>query len=175
MLSSVLESLKRMAEVIRENGVFMGYAENFVYAPSIQKEREIIEKTGAQVLRMIGEESHNGSASPTYGIWREAGGGSLIGKGCHPLGGMLYLKRVEGLARDGTPIRPASVTARTHQLARLAGYRDAGFIRTDYHDVEDYGFMHVVFKDGTVADALSIPRIPSGPEWMVNQLSYGSG
>ena len=26
------------------------YAENWIYAPSIQKEREIIEKTGAQVL-----------------------------------------------------------------------------------------------------------------------------
>jgi len=131
---------------------FFGYAENFVYAPSVQKEREIVEKTGAQILRQTGEESHNGSASPVYGIWRFAGGGSLIGKGCHPLGGMLYLKRAEGIARHGAPIRPASVSARTHQLTRLAGYRDAGLIRTDYHDVEDYGFMHVVFEDGTVGD-----------------------
>jgi predicted dehydrogenase len=37
-------------------------------------------------------------------------------------------------------------------LTRLPGYRDAGLIRTDYHDVEDYGFIHVVFEDGTVGD-----------------------
>ena len=104
---------------------------------------------------MTGEESHNGSASNTYGFWRLAGGGSLIGKGCHPLGGMLYLKRVEGLARNGQPIRPAFVSARTHQLTRLPAYRNAGFIRTDYHDIEDYGLMHVVFEDGTVADVLT--------------------
>lgn len=155
MLDETMARLGRIAAAVRRAGTFFGYAENFVYAPSVQKEREIIAKTGAQILRLAGEESHNGSASPTYGIWRQAGGGSLIGKGCHPLGGMLYLKRVEGLARNGRPIRPASVSARTHQLTRLPAYRDAGFIRTDYHDVEDYGFMHVVFEDGTVADVMT--------------------
>jgi predicted dehydrogenase len=155
MLEEVVGRLRRIAEVVRRRGVFFGYAENFVCAPSVQKEREIIEKTGAQVLRMTGEESHKGSASDTYGFWRLAGGGSLIGKGCHPLTGMLYLKRVEGLAHDGRPIRPATVTARTHQITRLPNYRDAGFLRTDYHDIEDCGIMHVVFEDGTVADTLT--------------------
>jgi len=152
MLEAAVERLRRIAEAVRRAGVFFGYAENFVYAPSVQKEREIVEKTGAQILRMAGEESHNGSASPVYGIWRFSGGGSLIGKGCHPLGGILYLKRVEGLARDGRPIRPATVSARTHALTRLPAYRDLGLIRTDYHDVEDCGFMHLTFEDGTVAD-----------------------
>jgi len=162
MLQDVLARLRRIAQAVRDAGVFFGYAENFVYAPSVQKEREIVEKTGAQVLRMTGEESHNGSASPVYGIWRFAGGGSLIGKGCHPLGGMLYLKRVEGMARDGRPIRPAAVSARTHQITRLPGYRDLGLIRTDYHDIEDYGFMHVVFEDGTVADVLTCELVLGG-------------
>jgi predicted dehydrogenase len=152
MLDAVVRRMSRIAEAVRRAGGFFGYAENFVYAPSVQKEREIVEKTEAQILRLAGEESHNGSASPVYGVWRFAGGGSLIGKGCHPLGGMLYLKRVEGIARNGVPIRPASVSARTHELTRLPGYRDAGLIRTDYHDVEDYGFIHVVFEDGTVGD-----------------------
>ena len=162
MLVETLGKLKRIAEAVREAGVFFGYAENFVYAPSVQKEREIIVKSGAQVLRMVGEESHSGSVSPVYGIWSFAGGGSLIGKGCHPLGGMLYLKRVEGLARSGRPIRPASVSARTHQLTRLPAYRDAGFLRTDYHDIEDYGMMHVVFDDGTVADVLTSEVVLGG-------------
>jgi predicted dehydrogenase len=162
MLEDVVARLQRIADAVRSSGAFFGYAENFVYCPSVQKEREIIEKTGAQVLRMLGEESHNGSASDTYGIWRYAGGGSLIGKGCHPLGGMLYLKRVEGLARDGRPIRPLRVSARTHELTRLPGYRDAGVIRTDYHDIEDYGFMHVVFEDGTVADVVTCEVVLGG-------------
>lgn len=162
MLEDVVARLRRIAEVVRRRGCFFGYAENFVYAPSVQKEREIVEKTGAQILRMTGEESHKGSASDTYGFWRLAGGGSLIGKGCHPLTGMLYLKRVEGLARDGRPIRPATVTARTHQMTRLPGYRDAGFLRTDYHDIEDYGMMHVVFEDGTVADTLTSELVLGG-------------
>jgi len=98
MLEEVLETLRRLAAAVREAGVFFGYAENFIYAPAVQKEREIVEKTKAQILRMYGEESHNGSASPVYGIWRFAGGGSLIGKGCHPLGALLYLKRREGIA-----------------------------------------------------------------------------
>jgi len=162
MLEEVVGRLARIAEAVRQAGVFFGYAENFVYAPSVQKQREIIEKTGAQILRMTGEESHKGSASDTYGFWRLAGGGSLIGKGCHPLTGMLYLKRIEGLARNGRPIRPATVTARTHQITRLPGYRDAGFLRTRYHDVEDCGIMHVLFEDGTVADVLTSELVLGG-------------
>lgn len=162
MLVETLGKLERIAGAVRDAGVFFGYAENFVYAPSVQKEREIIVKSGAQVLRMVGEESHSGSVSPVYGMWRFSGGGSLIGKGCHPLGGMLYLKRVEGLARNGRPIRPASVSARTHQITRLPAYRDAGFLRTDYHDIEDYGMMHVVFDDGTVADVLTSEVVLGG-------------
>ena len=155
MLEETVERLRRIAAAVRAGGGFFGYAENFVYAPSVQKEREIVEKTGAQILRLAGEESHNGSASPVYGIWRFAGGGSLIGKGCHPLGGMLYLKRVEGLARNGSPIRPATVSARVHALTRLPAFRDEGFLRTDYHDIEDYGLIHVTFEDGTVGDVMT--------------------
>ncbi len=162
MLQDALGRLTRLAGAIRASNIFFGYAENFVYAPAVQKEREIIEKTGAQVLRMTGEESHNGSASDTYGFWRLAGGGSLMGKGCHPLTGMLYLKRIEGLARTGRPIRPVAVSARTHQLTRLPAYQDRGFIRTDYHDIEDYGIMHVVFQDGTVCDAVTSEIVLGG-------------
>jgi predicted dehydrogenase len=162
MLSETIASLKRINEAVKRSGVILGYAENLVYAPPIQKEREIIAKSGAQLLRMIGEESHNGSASPVYGMWRFSGGGSLIGKGCHPLGAILYLKRVEGLARDGRPIRPVTVTARVHEITRLDNYQDKGFIRTDYDDVEDYGFMHVVFEDGTVGDVVTSELVLGG-------------
>ena len=155
MFEAVTRKLADLERTVRDAGVVFGYAENFVYAPAVQKERELIEATGAQVLRMLGEESHSGSHSPDYGIWARAGGGSLVGKGCHPLTALLYLKRVEGAANGGKPIRPRSVTGRVHQLTRIRGYRDAGFLRTDYRDIEDYGWMHVVFDDGTVGDVVT--------------------
>jgi hypothetical protein len=37
----------------------------------------------------------------------------------------------------------------------FSGYRDVKLIRTDYHDIEDYGLLHVVFEDGTVGDVLT--------------------
>jgi predicted dehydrogenase len=162
MLAAVVESLHEVAAAVQASGKLFGYAENFVYAPSVQKEREVVEKSGAQILRMLGEESHKGSASPVYGIWRFGGGGSLIGKGCHPLTALLYLKRREGAVRYGKPVRPATVTARTHELTRLPGYQDTGFLRTDYLDIEDCGWMHVVFDDGTIGDVVTSEIVLGG-------------
>jgi predicted dehydrogenase len=162
LLEDALASADRMVEAAHRKGVVLAYAENWIYAPAIQKEREIIEKTGAQILWMLGGESHSGSHSPVYGIWRHAGGGSLVGKGCHPLTACLYLKAVEGRAQGGRPIRPATVSARVHEITRLPGYRDRGFLRTDYEDVEDYGQLHVTFEDGTVADVFATELVLGG-------------
>ena len=138
------------------------YAENWVYAPAIQKEREIIEKTGSQILWLHGEEAHSGSHSPAYGFWKFSGGGALMGKGCHPLSAALYLKAVEGRARRGKPIVPATVSARTHNLTRIDGFDDRGHLRTDYHDVEDFCLAHIVFDDGTIADIFASEIIMGG-------------
>lgn len=162
MLEAVVDDCRRLRDAVDGARSILGYAENFVYAPAIQKEREIVEKSGAQILRLTGEESHNGSHSPVYGIWSVQGGGSLIAKGCHPLGAILYLKRKEGLARNGKPIRPASVSARTHSITRLPGFEDRGFLRTRYQDTEDYAFLHVVFDDGTVADITASELVLGG-------------
>lgn len=42
---------------------------------------------------MIGDESHSGSHSPYYGTSKYSGGGSLVGKACHPLSAILHLNR----------------------------------------------------------------------------------
>jgi predicted dehydrogenase len=162
LLKDALASADRIVRAARRRGVVLAYAENWIYAPAVQKEREIIEKTGAQVLWMMGGESHSGSHSPVYGIWRHAGGGSLAGKGCHPLTACLYIKEVEGRARDGRPIRPATVSCRVHEITRLPGFRDRGFLRTDYEDVEDYSQLHVTFDDGTVADIFATELVLGG-------------
>jgi predicted dehydrogenase len=161
-LDGALASIERMLAAEEKSRGRILYAENWVHAPAIQKEREIIEKTGAQVLWLHGEEAHSGSHAKAYGHWRLAGGGSMIGKACHPLTAALYLKRVEGRARDGRPIRPAAVSARTHELTRLDGYVDAGHLRTDYTDIEDFAVLHVVFEDGTVADIFASEIVMGG-------------
>lgn len=162
MLDAVVKDCARLKAAVDRAGVVLGYAENFVYAPSVQKEREIVEKTRAQILRMTGEESHNGSHSPVYGIWSIQGGGSLIAKGCHPLGAILYLKRKEGLVRTGAPIRPATVSARTHSITRLPSFENRGFLRANYLDTEDYALLHVTFDDGTVADIMTSELVLGG-------------
>jgi predicted dehydrogenase len=162
LLKSAIGSADRITRAARQRGVVLAYAENWIYAPAIQKEREIIEKTGAQILWMMGGESHNGSHSPVYGIWKHAGGGSLVGKGCHPLTACLYLKQIEGRTTNGRPIRPAHVSCRVHEITRLPGFRDRGFLRTDYDDVEDYSQLHVTFDDGTVADVYATELVMGG-------------
>jgi predicted dehydrogenase len=161
-LDGALASIDRIVDAEAKSKAMILYAENWVYAPAIQKEREIIEKTDAQVLWIHGEESHSGSHSKAYGFWRLNGGGALIGKAVHPLTAALYLKGVEGRARDGRPIRPAAVSARTHRLTRLKGFIDRGFLRTDYHDVEDFSAAHVVFEDGTIADIFASEVVMGG-------------
>ncbi len=162
MLEKALASAERIIQAAKENHVKLMYAENWVYAPSIQKEVEILKASKGQILWMQGEESHSGSHSPAYGVWKLAGGGSLVGKGCHPLTAMLYLKSVEGLMRSGKPIRPACVNARTHSITKNPNYIDQGYLRTDYLDVEDFCQVHIVFEDGMVADLVSNELVMGG-------------
>jgi predicted dehydrogenase len=162
MLQHAIASCDRIAQAAQRSGCTVCYAENWIYAPAVQKEREIVEKSGAQILWMMGNESHSGSHSPYYGIWRHSGGGSLVGKGCHPLSAALYLKRAEGASRNGKAIRPATVSARTHEITRLPGFRDEGLLRRGYQDIEDYGQVHVTFDDGTVADLFASELMMGG-------------
>lgn len=161
MLEKIRADLKAIRDAVEESGVKFVYFENFVYAPQIQKEAEIVRKTNAQILRMTGEEAHKGNHAVYSSWWKYACGGSLISTGSHPLGALLYLKRVEGENR-GKAIRPVSVNARIHQLTGLEGYQDEGFLRSNYHDVEDYGFAHITFEDGTVGDLFAGATVLGG-------------
>ena len=90
----------------------------------------------------IGEESHSGTHAPVNKRWVTGGGGSLIGKGCHPLGGALYLKADEGRRLRGRPVRPVSVMAEVAQLTETATFRAAAprYLNVvEGADVEDWG------------------------------------
>lgn len=73
-LAYTLKSIERMLAAEKESKGVIMYAENWVYAPAVQKEREVLEKTGAQIIWMHGEQSHSGSHSMAYGQWRLSGG-----------------------------------------------------------------------------------------------------
>lgn len=162
MLKEAMESCRRILRAWEKSGKKLCYAENWVYAPAVQKEAEILSKSKGQILWALGGQSHSGSTSQAYGIWRLSGGGSVVGKSCHPLSAILYLKQVEGLTLYGTPVRPKSVSARTHEITRNPKYRDLGFLRTDYEDIEDYCQIHVVFEDGMVADIFASEIVMGG-------------
>ncbi len=162
MLEEAVASARRTIAAAMESKKKLCYAENWIYAPAVQKEAEIIVKTEGQILWAIGDQSHSGSHSPAYGIWRLSGGGSIVGKSCHPLSAILYLKQVEGLARNGKAIRPRTASARTHEITRNPRFIDKGFLRTDYDDIEDYCQIHVVFDDGMVADVFSSELVMGG-------------
>jgi predicted dehydrogenase len=162
MLEEAVASTSRIIAAALKSKKQLCYAENWIYAPTVQKEAEIIAKTKGQILWALGDQSHSGSPSPAYGIWRLSGGGSIMGKSCHPLSAILYLKQVEGLARNGKAIRPKAVSARTHEITRNPGFIDKGFLRTDYDDVEDYCQIHVIFDDGMVADVFASELVMGG-------------
>ena len=162
MLEEAIASAGRIIAAALKSKKKLCYAENWIYAPAIQKEAEIITKTKGQILWALGGGSHSGSLSPAYGIWRLSGGGSMVGKSCHPLTAILYLKQVEGLTRNGKAIRPKTVSARTHEITRNPKFIDKGFLRTDYEDIEDYCYLHVVFDDGMIADVFASELVMGG-------------
>lgn len=161
-LAHAMESVSRMLEAEKKSAGKIMYAENWVYAPAVQKQRELLQKTGAQIIWMHGEQSHSGSHSLTYGQWKFSGGGSMIGKGCHPLAAAIYFKHVEGKARDGKPIRPKTITARTHAITRMPGFKNEGYLRTTYKDTEDFAMLHIVFEDGTIANLFASELVLGG-------------
>lgn len=153
MLEAALANADRGLDALARAGVRLHYAENWVYSPGIQKAARLTASAGGAILRIVGEESHSGTHSEYARQWRFSGGGSLINKGCHPLGAALYLKYQEGLRRWGTPIRPAGVTAAVATLTKTRGFlADAEkFIREGWDDCEDWGSLFLTFDDGTVA------------------------
>ncbi len=161
-LKHAVESISRMLDAEKESKGSIMYAENWVYAPAVQKEREVIEKTGAQILWIQAQQSHSGSHSLDYGKWRLAGGGSLMGKGAHPLSAAIYLKHAEGIARNGKPIHPKTISARVHAITRMPGFQNQGHLKDSYTDVEDYAITHIVFEDGTIADITASELLHGG-------------
>ncbi len=153
MLAGARKNVAAVMEAVRRNRVTLGYAENWVYAPPIEKLRRLIRTSGGTILDLRAEESHSGSHSPYSREWRHAGGGTLLRMGVHPVGAVLHLKAFEGQLRHGRPTRPVSVVADVAPLMRLDRVRQEQrkWIPADPEDVENWGSILISFEDGTKA------------------------
>jgi predicted dehydrogenase len=165
MLRHALAGADAVLAACASAGVRLCYAENWVYAPPIQKARRVLTAAGGPILRLAGEESHGGTHAPVNKRWETGGGGSLIGKACHPLGAALYLKADEGRRLRGGPIRPVSVSAELANLADTETFRAATprYLNTvEGANVEDWGSMLIGFEDGTVAQISAADTVLGG-------------
>jgi predicted dehydrogenase len=123
-----------MIEAARSTGVRLFYAENWLFAPAMQRVAEIV-KSGAigSVLYYRGRECHSGTHS-TYSLKKAyAGGGTLIHMGIHPIGFGLSLKE---------EVAVASV------YAAMSGGGEANLVHPEA-DGEDFAIAIISFEDGS--------------------------
>lgn len=161
MYESVVAELDRLKAFLATRKERLFYAENYVYAPSVQKIREIITATGEKFLLLRGDESHSGSHAPHAAQWSENGGGSLIRQGCHPLSALLYLKQAEA-KRRGEHITVTSVMCDSSHIAATLREDERGSILSRPFDVEDWAEAIITFSDNTKAVVSSGDMIVGG-------------
>lgn len=166
MLQVATEDAQAMVDAARRAGVELMYGENWIYSPSIVKATALIQESGGAILEMRGGECHSGSHSPYSKIWRYTGGGALLRLGSHPIGAMLYLKDLEGRAREGHPVRPVSVVAEVGDLTRIpaVAQEKQAWIATGWQDVENWTSLIITFEDGSRGVAWSSDTLLGGME-----------
>jgi predicted dehydrogenase len=157
--------LAQVLDAVRAGGSKLLYAEDFIYVDGVKGLVELLieaQQTGkGKVLYQRGVCAHQGSHAPAYDTPAKSGGGSMFNKACHPLGPCLYLKQVEGLLRDGRPIRPAKVSGVALQVLKHQPPTSGEHFRV-MQNVDDFGRITVVFEDQTVAEVLGYDLSISG-------------
>lgn len=152
-----MDYLAAVLDAVRAQGAKLLYAENFVYFDGIEGIVELLAeaaKSGkGKILYQRGVCAHQGSPAVVYDTPAQSGGGALFNKACHPLGPVLYLKQVEGILRDGKPIRPQKVSGTALQVLKHQPEAAGKFFRV-MQNVDDFGRVTVVFEDKTVAEVL---------------------
>ena len=164
MLREALRSAGAILDAAERAGRRLMYAENFVYAPSIQKARRLVEEANSPILEIRAQECHSGSHAAYAKRWRQAGGGALLRLGAHPIGAALYLKRWEGEHRHGAPIKLRSVTCEVGDLTQMPSFRaqQTRFLVDDWEDVENWAVAILTFEDGSRATCLATDTVLGG-------------
>lgn len=161
MYENVIAKMDALKEVVEKSDRQFMYAENFVYAPSIQKTLQFVCAKQSKILYMKGEESHCGSHAHHAAYWKYNGGGSLIRQGCHPLSAIIYLKYQEA-AHRGETVTLKSVTADMGVTQACLTEEEKQFIESRPVDVEDQANVILTFSDGTKANVVAGDMILGG-------------
>ncbi len=163
MYRSVLSEMDALREAVKKSGKRFYYAENFVYAPAVQKAGELIVRKKSKILMMKAFFGMKGSSSPLAGDWAAFGGGCWYRNGVHPLSAILWLKMQEGKAR-GEEIYPVSVTADMGRVSEVLSEREHHHIAARPLDVEDNSTVVITFSDGTKATVIVSDTVVGGSQ-----------
>jgi predicted dehydrogenase len=161
MYQKVIENMEALKAIVNQYPDKFMYAENYIYAPAIQKMGEIISKKKCKVLCLKGEESLKGSTSRVAGEWCKTGGGTFIRTGTHPMSAILWLKRMEAQATD-SEILIESVTADMGRIIEKLSEYEHRHIAANPVDVEDFGSCTITFSDGTKGIVLATDTLLGG-------------
>ena len=161
MYDEVVKKIDNLRKIINESGKMFMYAENFIYAPAINKAAEIITKKKSKILYAKGEESLKGSSSPVAGEWSKTGGGTFIRTGAHPLSAILWLKSIEGKVH-GKEIKVKTVFADMGQITPALSEYDHRHIAARPNDVEDFSMVQLTFTDNTRATIIATDTLLGG-------------
>jgi predicted dehydrogenase len=164
MLRRAMESCARIRKAIEKNRILFNYAEDWVYAPPVEKVKRIVRVSGGTIMDIRAEESHSGSHASYSRKWKTSGGGALLRLGCHPIGAALHLKYFEGQLRDGMPIRPKSITAEVGQHTRIPSFQKEPkkWMVASWEDVEDWSAVIITFEDNSKASIFSSDGVLGG-------------
>ena len=150
-----MDAFTKCSKPSRRRAPKLLYAENLAYVDGVRAMtmllREAEPRDKGKILLQQGVCAHQGSHAPAYDTPEKSGGGSLMNKACHPLGPALYLKQVEGILREGAPIRPVKVSAVALQVLKQQSHTSGEHFRV-MQNVDDYARVTVLFEDDTVAE-----------------------
>ena len=161
MYDELIKKIDRLKTVVEQSGKKFMYAENFVYAPAINKAAEIVTKKKSRILFMKGEESLKGSSSRVAGYWDKNGGGTFLRTGVHPLSAILWLKQIEAKARN-IEIKVESVLADMGCITENLTEYEHRHIAARPYDVEDCGTVIINFSDKTRAVIMATDTLLGG-------------
>ncbi len=161
MYEYLIKDIDNLKSVIDNSDKLFMYAENFVYAPAIQRAAEIITAKRSKILYLKGEESLKGSSSPVAGEWNKTGGGTFIRTGSHPLSAILWLKQKEAEARN-EQIELVNVIADMGQVTSYLNDYEHRHISAKPNDVEDCGTVILTFSDNSKAVIIATDTLLGG-------------
>lgn len=161
MYDEVIDSIDKLKNKIESSDKMFMYAENFVYAPAVNKAAEIISKKKSRILFAKGEESLKGSSSRVAGKWSKTGGGTFMRTGTHPLSAILWLKNIEAKSRK-EKITVESVYADMGCITNTLSEYEHRHIAAMPLDVEDCATVIITFSDKTRAVIMATDTLLGG-------------